>query len=604
VRRKREVKHQGEDVMEMVDQVPDDDGLAEVAARRSRWESEVLQPALTRFGLPQAADRFYGPDDVPGFDFLRDVGFPGDFPFTAGAYPTQPFAAGARGTGLIPQGKGLARAGRYSGYGTVEDTAAYYRRMIDDGQRAGPNVAFDLPTQCGYDSDDPRAVGEVGRAGVAIDSYEDFRALYEPFGGELEIDKVGSNWTINAPAAIIVAMYYLLAQERGVDASRLRGTPQNDILKEFIARGTYIFPPRPSMRMVRDLFLFSTKHMPKLNVVSGGGYHMREAGATREQDLGFSMANGIAYLETGVAAGIDIDVLASRVTFNAFGGSLEIFREVALQRAARRMWARIVRDRFGAKDPRSWVLRQPNGAHMGYYNATVNRPLNNLTRAVVGGIGSALSGYGPNVEPPFDEALGLGWSREGMQLSEDAGRILQYEAGLTEARDPLAGSYYIESLTDEAEAAAWKVVEAVEAYGGSVGAIEAGYMQDAVSHSAVERTMALQTGERVLVGVNAFTGPEEIDVQVSLTSARMYGAEELRTAEERQLAKLADLRARRDRSEVERTLRALTRIAEDDQANVVEGIVACVRALCTVGEICGALREVFGEYRDDRARVG
>jgi methylmalonyl-CoA mutase N-terminal domain/subunit len=574
-----------------------------VRAERTRWEQEVLAPAARRFELERPADRFYGPDDVPDFDFLRDVGFPGEYPFTAGPYPTQPFAAGARGTGLIPQGKGLARAGRYSGYGTAEDTAAYYALMIRNGQRAGPNVAFDLPTQCGYDSDDPNALGEVGRAGVAIDSFEDFRALYEPFQGEMEIDKVGSNWTINAPAVVIVAMYYLLAQERGVDPTRLRGTPQNDILKEFIARGTYIFPPRPSMRLVRDLFLFTTTHLPKLNVVSGGGYHMREAGATRAQDLGFSIANGIAYLETGVAAGIDIDVLAPRVTFNAFGGSLEMFQEIAHQRAARRMWARTVRDRFGAKDPRSWVLRQPNGAHMGYYNATVNRPVNNLTRAVVGGIASALSGYGPNCEPPFDEALGLGWSREGMQLSEDAARILQYEARLTEVRDPLAGSYYVESLTDEAEAAAWAVVEEVQSYGGSVGAIEAGFMQQAVSHSAVERTMALQTGERVVVGVNAFTTPEEIDVQVGLTSQRVYGPEQMRTAEKRQLEKLGELRRRRNGAEVARTLRALQAVAKDEDANVMEAVVDCVRALCTVGEICSVLREVFGEYREGRVLV-
>ncbi|MPZ83531.1 MAG: methylmalonyl-CoA mutase [Actinophytocola sp.] len=574
------------------------DGPADsVAAARSRWEREVLEPALSRFGLDAPADRFYGPDDVAELDFHRSIGFPGQFPFTAGPYPTQPFAAGARGTGLIPQGKGLARAGRYSGYGTAEDTAAYYARMIADGQRAGPNVAFDLPTQCGYDSDDPHALGEVGRAGVAIDSFEDFCALYEPFQGELEVDKVGSNWTINAPATIIVAMYFLLARKRGVDGTKLRGTPQNDILKEFIARGTYIFPPRPSMRLVRDLFGFVTEHLPRLNVVSGGGYHMREAGATRELDLGFSMANGIAYLQTGVDAGIDVDVLAQRITFNAFGGSLELFKEVALQRAARRMWAKITRDRFGAKSPRSWVLRQPNGAHMGYYNATVSRPINNLTRAVVGGIASALSGYGSNVEPPFDEALGLGWSREGMQMSEDAARILQYEAGLNQVRDPLAGSYYVESLTNEIEAAASEVVEQVEAYGGSVGAIEAGFMQDAVSSSAMDRAMAQETGERLVVGVNAFTGPEEIDVRVVTSSARMYGTEQLGTAERRQLDKLFTLRRGRHDREVTRALRALEKAARDPDTNVMKSVVDCVAGLCTVGEICGVLREVFGEYR-------
>jgi methylmalonyl-CoA mutase N-terminal domain/subunit len=579
-------------------------GLDRIRDDRARWERDVRDKAVARFGLEAAADRFYGPDDVPEFDFVTDVGFPGTFPFTSGPYATQPFAAGARGTGLIPQGKGMARAGRYSGYGTPEDTAAYYARMIADGQRAGPNVAFDLPTQCGYDSDDPHALGEVGRAGVAIDSFEDFLTLYEPFQGELEIDKVGSNWTINAPATIIVAMFAVLARRRGVDPGRLRGTPQNDILKEFIARGTYIFPPRPSMRLVRDLFVFSTSALPKLNVLSGGGYHMREAGATRELDLGFSMANASTYMSTGIEAGLDPDVVAQRITFNAFGGSLELFKEVALQRAARRMWSRIVRDRFGAKDPRSWVLRQPNGAHMGYYNATVPRPLNNLTRAVVGGVASALSGYSPNCEPPFDEALGLGWSREGMQLSEDAARILQHEAKLTEVRDPLAGSYYVEALTDEIEAAAWEIVGKVEEFGGSVEAIEAGYMQQAVSDAAVARTMALQSGDRIVVGLNAYTGPEEIDVQVGLHSQQMYGAEQLRTAEKRQVDKLGELRRRRDSTQVAQALRDLGAAAKDEGRNVVANIVDCVEALCTVGEICGVLREIFGDYVEERALVG
>ncbi len=574
----------------------DGERLDEIRRARLEWEKKTLAQAVERAGLDAAPDRFYTPGEIPDFDFLTKVGFPGQYPFTAGAYATVPYAAGGRGAGSIPQGKGFARAGRYSGYGTAEDTAAYYRRMIDEGQRAGPNVAFDLPTQCGLDSDDPNAFGEVGRVGVAIDSFEDFRTVYDPFRGELEIDRVGSNWTINAPATLIVAMYYLLSEERGVDVRTLRGTPQNDILKEFIARGTYIFPPRPSMRLVRDLFLFVTERMPKFNVVSGGGYHMREAGATREQDLAFSMANAMAYLRTGVEAGIEVDVLAPRMTFNAFGGSLELFQEVALQRAARRMWADIVRNRFGAKNPRSWILRQPLGAHMGYYNATVDRPINNLTRAVVGAIASALSGYGPVVEPPFDEALGLGWSREGMQLSEDAARILQYEAKLTGVLDPLAGSYYVESLTGAIEAAAWREIDKIEGMGGAVAAIEAGYMQEAVTQSALERARALQTGERIVVGVNAFTGPDEVDVSVSRTAQTMYDPRQLESAEERQRAKLTDLRRRRDGRAVTRTLRDLDRHAKDDHANLMPHIVECVRSLCTVGEICGVLKENFGEH--------
>jgi methylmalonyl-CoA mutase N-terminal domain/subunit len=577
--------------------------LEEVEGARRAWHGDVLRPALDRFGLDEPPDRFYGPDDVGSFDFLRDVGFPGQYPFTAGTYPSDPSAAGGRGTGAIPQAAGLVRAGRYSGYGGPEDTAAYYTAMIAQGQRAGPNLAFDLPTQCGYDSDAPLARGEVGRTGVAIDSMDDFRTLYAPFVGPMELDRVASNWTINAPAIVIVAMYALLAEERGLDATRLRATPQNDVLKEFIARGTYIFPPRPSMRLVRDIFLFATEHLPAMNLVSAGGYHMREAGATREQDLGFSMANAIAYLETGIAAGIDVDVLAPRISFNAFGGSLELFKEVAFQRAARRMWARIVREGFGARNPRSWLLRQPSGAHMGYYNATIARPLNNLTRAVVGGVASALSGYSPVCEPPFDEALGLGWSHEGMQLSEDAARILTYEARLTEVRDPLAGSYYVESLTDEIEAAAQAVVDDIAARGGAVAAVESGYMPDAVARSAVQRALALEDGTRVVVGLNAFTGSDEHTVEVQHASRHPYDLERMAAAEAHQLAKLEVLRGRRSTGAVVEALDRLRTAAEDDAMPLVPAVIASLRVDATLGEICDALRDVFGEHTSTTGMV-
>lgn len=565
------------------------------ASARKAWEAETLQPALVRLGIDEPVDRFYAPDDIPRFDFLEKVGFPGQYPFTAGTYPTQLGAAGDKGSGRVPQARQFIRAGRYSGYGGPEDTAEYYRQMMRQGQTAGPNLAFDLPTQCGYDSDHMMARAEVGRTGVAIDSMADFRLTYEPFTGSMELDKVASNWTINAPAIVIVGMYYLLAHERGLDTSKLRATPQNDILKEFIARGTYIYPPKASMRLVRDLFLFVTEHMPVMNIISAGGYHMREAGATREQDLGFSMANGVAYLKTGVEAGIDIDVLAPRFTFNAFGGSMDLFREVALQRAARRLWASIVRNEFGAKSPRSWILRQPAGAHMGYYNATASRPLNNLVRAVVGGIASALSGYPAVVEPPFDEALGLGWSHEGMQLSEDASRILTYEARLNDVRDPLAGSYYVESLTDELEAAARAEISHIASLGGAVAAIESGYMPDAVSHSALERAQDLETGQRLQVGVNAFVGPEELDVQVVSTRNRPYDPARLELAQERQCRKLRDLRRVRDSTVWSSALSEL-RAAASRQVPLMPSVLECLRADATIGEICGTLREVFGEY--------
>jgi methylmalonyl-CoA mutase N-terminal domain/subunit len=574
-----------------------DEVRSDVEQAREQWQHTVVEPALHRFDLTESTERFYSPLDLGEFDFLEKVGFPGEYPFTAGPYPFQPGRAGAKGSGQIPQGKGLARAGRYSGFGTADDSAEYYRRMIAAGQQAGPNVAFDLPTQCGYDSDHPMARGEVGRTGVAIDSLDDFARLYEPFTGAMEINRIGSNWTINAPAAVVIAMYIVLAERRGLELQKLRATPQNDILKEYIARGTYIFPIEHAMRLMGDIFSFVTEHVPSMNVLSAGGYHMREAGATRELDLGFSIANLTEYLRTGQRAGVDIDVLARRITVNAFGGSVELFPEVALQRAARRMWAKVLREDFGAKDPRSWVLRQPSGAHMGYYSATSARPLNNVTRAVIGAIAGALSGYPPTVEPPFDEALGLGWSPEAMQLSEDAARILQLEAHLTEVRDPLAGSYYIESLTDEIEASAWKVVAEVEEHGGSAAAIRAGFMQGKITEAAVDRARATESGERVVVGVNAFLGQDEIEVEVRRNAQPMYPEDARASAEHRQVQRLADLRRRRDGTEVRRRLADLDSVARG-ASNTLPAIVECVRADCTIGEICQALRDVWGEAKE------
>ena len=450
--------------------------MEKIRDKKNRWEEKTLKPALGKFKLKESPTRFYSPADMESFDFLEKVGFPGEYPFTAGIYPTLPYAVVAT-KGSLPSARGLVRAARYSGYGAPEDTRDYYKMMQSRGLRGGPNLAMDLPTQCGYDSDNPIVRGEVGKVGVCVDTLRDFEVIYESYTGDLDLDKIASNFTINAPANITIAFYAALAEKRGIPVKKLRATPQNDILKEYIARGTYIFPPRQSMRMFRDSAVFLTKHMPNVNITSIGGYHIREAGATRKQDLAFSMAIGIAYLEEGVKAGLDIDSFAPKFTFNAFGGSMELFKEVAFQRAARRMWARILKEKFNAKDPRSMLIRQPLGAHIGCSSTTVQRPLNNLTRAVAGAIASALSGYPPMAFPPYDEPLGLGWSLEASQLSEDAGRILQYEAKLTEVIDPLAGSYYVEHLTDQIEEEAWQELDKIESMGGAVAAIENGYMQ-------------------------------------------------------------------------------------------------------------------------------
>jgi len=395
------------------------DDLERIAEAEEQWRRDVVEPRVKRFQIEKSPTRFYTPTATRDFDFLEKVGFPGRYPFTAGNNPFDFWRAHAEAgakLGIRPDSPGGgAGAGRYSGYGTPEDYRDYQLRMQSLGSRGGPNVAFDLVTQCGYDSDSPNALGEVGRVGVALDSFRDFQVIYEAFTGERDIDKVASNFTINAPAAVIIAMYAALAEKRGIPLEKLRGTPQNDILKEFIARGTYIYPPRPSMRLFRDTLVFCRAHLPKLNVTSIGGYHIREAGATRIQDLAFSFAIGCAYLQAGIDAGLEIDDFAPMFTFNAFGGSMQLYHEVAFQRAARRMWARLVKERFGAKNPRGMMIRQPIAAHIGCTSTTLQRPLNNLARAMVGGIAGGMCGALPAAYPPFDEPLGLGHSLEAIQ---------------------------------------------------------------------------------------------------------------------------------------------------------------------------------------------
>jgi methylmalonyl-CoA mutase N-terminal domain/subunit len=467
--------------------------------------------------------------------------------------------------------------------------------MQSMGRKGGPNIAFDLATQCGYDPDSPRAIGEVGRVGVSVASFRDFAVIYEAYTGELDIDKVPSNFTINAPAAVIIAMYAVLAKKRGIPLEQLAGTPQNDILKEFIARGTYIFPPRESLRLFRDTCAFCVAHMPRLNINSIGGYHIREAGASRVQDLAFSLANGKAYIQAGLEAGLEVDDFAPRFTFNAFGGSMEIYQEIAFQRAARRMWARMLKEEFGAKDKRSMIIRQPITAHIGCSSTTLNRPLNNLARAVVGGLAAGMSGGMPGVYPPFDEPLGLGHSQEAVQLQLDATRIMIYEARVADVNDPWAGSYFMESLTDEIEADALAEMKKINDMGGAVAAIESGYMQRAVARSAYERQKQIERQEAFQVGVNCFTGENEITVNVNRAVEATYDPELMKTAEDRQKASLARLKQERDDKAVTGALAALKTHAADPERNLMPGICDCVEAEATLQEICDVLREVFGE---------
>lgn len=568
-----------------------------IAEEKQKWEELCVTPARKRFKLGENPTRFYTPLDLQGFDFLEKVGFPGQYPFTAGTYPFFPYQSGLKGSGPISQAPGLARAGRYSGYGTAEDYRDYHMQMQALGARSGPNIAFDLPTQLGYDSDSPMALGEVGRVGVAVDTLRDFEVIYEAFTGDMGIDRIASNWTINAPANIIIAMYIVLAERRGIPIERLRATPQNDILKEFLARGAYIFPPRPSMRMLRDSMVFITSHLPNFNILSIGGYHIREAGATREQDLAFSMSIGAAYLREGVDAGLDIDVFAPKFSFNVFGGSMELYREIAFHRAARRMWSRIVKEKFGAKDTRSMLLRIPVAAHTGCITSTLQRPLNNLTRTVVGGIAGAMSGGPPTVWPPYDEALGLGWSLEAIQLAEDAMRILQHEAKVCDVVDPFAGSYFMESLTDEIEAAGWAEFDKIQSMGGTIAAIESGYMQRKIADSAYERQQRIENGEDLVVGVNCFIGEHELNVGTKRLVPHPYDPEKREKAEERQIATLSELKRTRDNRTVARLLRELKMAAQREEDNLIPQLIECVKAYATIQEMCDVLREVFGVYK-------
>lgn len=571
----------------------DKGSLEEIERRRRQWEERVLKPSLERFGAEESPQKFYTPLDIKDHDFLEKVGFPGEYPFAADVYATSMpavFMLGVAPTELI-------RAGMYSGYGTAEDTRDYYNYMRGRGRPGGPNIAFDLPTQCGYDSDDPMARGEVGRVGVAVDTLRDVEVIYEAFVADHDLDRIASNFTINAPCNIILAMYFALAEKRGIPLGRLRGTPQNDILKEYVARGTYIFPPQPSMRLIRDTITFCTEHAPLMNTISICGYHMREAGATAPQVLAFTFSNAIAYVQLGIDAGLDVDTFVPRFTFLSFGGSMEFFKEIALQRVARRMWARIMRERFGSKNPRCWILRQVAAAGTGEVNKTVQRPLNNFIRAVIGGVASSLSGGGPFTGFPYDEPLGLGHSMEGWQLNIDAMRILLHEAKLCEVSDPLAGSYYVESLTDQIEEEAWREMERIDAIGGAVAAIEKGYMQQEIAKGAYQFQREVESRERVIVGVNRFIGEHELEVTTTRLVEHPYDPVKRAEAEQKQIANLAKVKRERDNEKVKACLKRLEEAARDESLNTIPPIWEAVKEYATVGEMCRVLRDVFGEYQ-------
>jgi methylmalonyl-CoA mutase N-terminal domain/subunit len=567
---------------------------AAVSKARKKWEEGTLAKGVQRLGLSESPIEYYTPADLAEHDFLENVGFPGEFPFTAGRHAI-PVHVPMWGRGKqLGGGKTIRHAFGYSGYGTAEDMREFYiRRGKTPSRGGGPNIAFDLPTQTGYDSDDEMAEGEVGRVGVAVDTLRDFEIIYEPFVGDMELDRIASNWTINATANIIIAMYAALAEKRGIPLDKLRGTPQNDILKEFVARGTQIFPVKHSMRMTRDTITYCTEHMPNLNTISISGYHMREAGATRVQAIAFTFANGIAYFDAAIEAGLDIDQFVGKTTFLNFGGGMELLKEAAVRRAARRVWAKIMRDRFHSKNPKNWIYKELGGGLSGYWPMTIQRPLNNLVRAAVGAAFAALIGEPPACEPPYDEPLGLGHSIEARQLAADASRILMEECKLCDVQDVFAGSYYMESLTNQYEQEMFDILREIDEMGGALKAVESGWMKDQVIKSAWEHQTRLRTGEDVQVGVNKYTEEDEIEIRIPRTSP--YQAERREDAEARQIENLKKVKAERDDAKVQASLQKIENAARDDKANLIPFFIEAVKQYTTAGEICGVLRSVFGE---------
>jgi methylmalonyl-CoA mutase N-terminal domain/subunit len=508
-------------------------------------------------------ERVYGPD--PARDFAAALGEPGAFPFTRGPYPS------------MYRGR-LWTMRQYAGMGTAEDTNRRFRYLLEHGQ-TGLSTAFDLPTQMGLDSDHPRAEGEVGKTGVAIDTVEDMKALF----AEIPLDRVSTSMTINATAPILLLLYELVAEEQGVASTELQGTVQNDLLKEYAARGTYIYPPQPSMRLITDLFAYCGERIPRWNTISISGYHMREAGATAAQEIAFTLANGIAYVQAAIDAGLAVDDFAPRLSF-FFACHMRFFEEVAKFRAARRLWARVMRERFGARDERSMTLRfhtQTGGATL-----TAQQPENNIVRTALEALAAVLGGTQSLHTNSFDEALALP-TEHSATIALRTQQVIGYETGVPDVVDPLGGSFLIESLTDELEALARGYLDRIEAMGGAVAAIEQGFYQDEIHEAAFAIQRGIESGERVVVGVNRFQVEEDRQPEL------------LRISDEevaRQVARVRAVRASRDRAAVEAALREVEAAARGTQ-NLLPPMKEALRARATLGEVSDVLRAVFGEYR-------
>ncbi|HTG47913.1 MAG TPA: methylmalonyl-CoA mutase family protein [Actinomycetota bacterium] len=507
----------------------------------------------------------YGPDDLAGWDPDERLGEPGAYPFTRGPYPT------------MYRGR-LWTMRQYAGMGTAADTNHRFRYLLEHGQ-TGLSTAFDLPTQMGLDSDHPMAEGEVGKTGVAIDSVEDMRRLFEA----IPLGEVSTSMTINATAPILLLLYELVAEEQGIAPADLQGTVQNDLLKEYAARGTYIYPPRPSMRLTTDLFAYCAERIPRWNTISISGYHMREAGSTAAQEIAFTLADGVAYVEAAIAAGLAVDDVGPRLSF-FFACHMNFFEEIAKFRAARRIWARLMRERFGARDERSMILRfhtQTGGATL-----TAQQPENNIVRTTLEALAAVLGGTQSLHTNAFDEALALP-TEESAKIALRTQQVIGSETGVPQVADPFGGSYYLESLTDALESLANGYLERIDAMGGAVAAIEAGFYQDEIHEAAFRIQRAIEAGERVVVGVNRFVTPEERRPEL-----QRIGEEEVAA----QIARVRALRAARNQPTVDAALAAVEATAAGT-GNLLPPMREALRARATLGEVSDALRRIFGEYR-------
>lgn len=512
------------------------------------------------------AQRLYTPLDIEDFDYGEKLGFPGQYPFTRGVQPT------------MYRGR-LWTMRAYAGFATAEETNARYKYLLEAGQ-TGLSVAMDLPTQIGLDSDHELSHGEVGKVGVAIDSLADMEALFDG----IPLDKVSTSMTINGPAAVLLAMYVAVAEKQGVKPEALKGTIQNDILKEYIARGTYIFPPRPSMRLITDTFEYCSKNIPKWNTISVGAYHIREAGASEVQEIAFAFANAMAYIDAAIKAGQKIDDFAPGISW-IFTAGLDFFGEVAKFRAARRLWARIMKERYGASVPKAQMLRVH--VHTAGSVLTAQQPLNNVVRITWQALSAVLGGIQSMACCAYDEAIALP-TEESATLALRTQQLLAYESGVTDTIDPLAGSYYIETLTDKIEKEAYDYIDKIDRMGGAVAAIEQGYMQQEMAAHAYEYQHEVELGKRTVIGVNKFNDSKKLAEQDVLTADLSVG--------ERQIARLEKMKAARDNEAVKAALEKLREAAKGTE-NLMPYLIDAVKTYATLGEICGVLREEFGEYK-------